>query len=60
MKRQNERRAVVDHEEAMERAVAEMLLDARQELSRNQDGTDLEHRAGAEAQVSISAQSRRR
>lgn len=52
MKRQNKRTtAVVNHEEAMERAVAELLLDARLALSTNEDGGDFErqmrgHRTG--------------
>ena len=55
MKRHNElATAVIDHEEAMERAVAELLLDARRELSANPDGTGTQrqmrgHRPGAGA-----------
>ncbi len=52
MKRQNERTAVVDHEEAMERAVAELLFDARLELSA-ENGSDVKRQVrgqGADAE----------
>ena len=56
MKRQNERTAVVDHEDGMERAVAELLLDARQEIMR-QEIADLERQMhGAEAEAPMPAQ----
>ena len=55
MKRQNERTAVVDHEEAMERAVAELLLDARREVM-HQDLADLERQMhGAQAEAPLPA-----
>ena len=42
MKRQNERMtAVIDHEEATERAVAALLLDAAAACRTGQDGSDM-------------------